>query len=147
MKRSLKSAKAAAPHHTEQELIAPRPFCASALRESWGERMKNDRTENRIEAYETGKATVLGHPDVTLACQIRNFSRSGMGITVDQDIPSGKVVKVTWDDHFLIGRVQDVSAVGGAFRIGLELLYCSKWNEPMTYLLASAGARRVERFA
>jgi len=109
--------------------------------------MKNDRAENRIEAYETGAATILGHPDVTVTCQIRNFSRSGMGIAVDQDIPSGKIVKVEWDDHFLVGRVQDVSAVEGTFRVGLELLYCSKWKEPLTYLIESAGARRVERYA
>jgi hypothetical protein len=108
--------------------------------------MKNHRAENRIEAYETGKATILGYPDVTVTCHIRNFSRSGMGITVDQDIPSGKIVKVQWDDHFLVGRVQGVGAVGGTFRIGLKLLYCSQWNEPMTYLLASAGARRLERY-
>ena len=109
--------------------------------------MKNDRAENRIEAFETGAATILGNPDVTVTCQIRNFSRSGMCITVDQEIPGGKIVKVEWDDHFLVGRVQGVSAVGGTFRVGLELLYCSQWNEPLTYLLASAGARRVERFA
>ena len=108
--------------------------------------MKNDRAENRIEAFETGKASVLGHPDVTVPCQIRNFSRSGMCIVVDQDIASGKIVKVNWDDHFLIGRVQGVSAAGGTFRVGLELLYCSQWNEPMTYLLESAGARRLERY-
>ena len=108
--------------------------------------MKGDRAENRIEAYETGAVTILGRPDVTMMCQIRNFSKSGIGITVDQDVPSGKIVKVEWDDHFLVGRVQDVSAVGGTFRVGLELLYCSKWKEPMTYLLASAGARRLERY-
>ncbi|MBZ5622521.1 MAG: PilZ domain-containing protein [Acidobacteriia bacterium] len=104
--------------------------------------MKNDqaRAENRIDAGETGQATILGHPDVTVTCHIRNFSRSGMCITVDQVIPIGKIVKVQWDDHFLVGRVQGVSPVGGAFRVGLELLYCSKWNEPMTYLLASAEA-------
>lgn len=109
--------------------------------------MKNDRAENRIEAYETGRATILGHPDVTVTCHIRNFSRSGMCIAVDQDIPGGKIVKVEWDDHFLVGRVQRVAAVGGSFRVGLELLYCSKWNEPMTYLLESAGARPLEHRA
>jgi hypothetical protein len=109
--------------------------------------MKGDRAENRIPAYETGAATILGHPDVTMMCQIRNFSQSGMGIAVNQDIPRGKIVKVEWDDHFLVGRVQSVSGGGGIFWVGLELLYCSKWKEPMTYLLASAGARRLERYA
>src|ERR1035438_1373461 len=103
--------------------------------------MKNERAENRIEAYETGMATMLGQPDVTMTCQIRNFSRSGMCLTMGRDFPCGKIVKVDWDDHFLIGRVQRVGAVGGAFQVGVELLYCSKWKEPMTYLLASAGAR------
>src|SRR5438094_6402890 len=97
------------------------------------------RAESRIESGETGKATILGHPDVTVACRIGNFSRSGIGITVDQDIACGKTVKVQWDDHFLVGRVQRVLAVGGTFRVGLELLYCSQWNEPKTYLFASAA--------
>src|SRR6266851_348643 len=103
------------------------------------------RAENRIEAYEGGKATILGHPDVTVDCQIRNFSRSGMGITVDEPMIHGRIVRVEWDDHFLIGRVQRVDAVDGKSQVGLELLYCSKWNEPMTHLLDSTGARRVER--
>jgi len=97
------------------------------------------RAEDRLEAGEISKATILGHPDVTVTCHIRNFSRSGMCITVDQDIPCGKIVKVQWEDHFLVGRVQRVSAGGGTFQVGLELLYCSKWNEPKTYLLASAA--------
>ena len=108
--------------------------------------MKNDRAENRIEAFEAGTATILGHPDVTVTCQIRNFSRSGIGIEVGQDIPCGKIVKVQWDDHFLIGRVQRVDGAGRSFQVGLELLYCTQWHEPMTYLLASAGARPLERY-
>ena len=101
------------------------------------------RYESRIEARETSKATVLGHPDVTMPCRIRDFSRSGMCITVDREIPCGKTVKVEWDDHFLVGRVRRVADVGGTYRIGLELLYCSKWNEPTTYLLASSEDRRL----
>lgn len=103
--------------------------------------MKDGRTraENRIKAYETGKATILGHPDDTVRCRIRDFSRSGMCITVEQDIPCGKIVKVEWDAHFLVGRVERVSAVGGTFRVGLELLDCSKWSEPMAQLVASTG--------
>jgi hypothetical protein len=98
------------------------------------------RAESRIEAGETSKATVLGHPDVTVTCQIRDFSRSGMCIMVDRDIPYGKIVKVQWDDDFLVGRVQRLAAVGGTFQVGLELLDCSKWNESKTHLLASAPA-------
>jgi hypothetical protein len=98
---------------------------------------KNDwtRAEDRIEARETGKANVLGLPDVKVTCNIRDFSRSGMCITVDQDIPCGKFVKVQWADHFLIGRVQHVADVGGIFRVGLELLYCREWNELVTSIL------------
>jgi hypothetical protein len=98
------------------------------------------RDENRIEAGETGKATILGHPDMTVTCHIRNFSRSGMCIMVSSDIPYGKIVKVQWDGDFLVGRVQSVSAVGGIFRVGLELLYCSQWNELKAHLLAAAAA-------
>jgi hypothetical protein len=100
---------------------------------------ERSRTESRIEAGETGEATILGHPDMTVTCHVQDFSQSGMCITVDQDIPCRRMVKVQWDDHFLVGRVQRVSAVDGSFRVGLELLYCSKWNEPKTYLLASAA--------
>jgi hypothetical protein len=97
------------------------------------------RDESRIEAGEAAKATILGHPDVTVTCRIRDFSRSGMCIAVDRNIACGKTVKVEWDDNFLVGRVQRVSAVGGTFRVGLELLYCSKWNELKADLLASGA--------
>ena len=107
--------------------------------------MKNARTENRIEAFETGAVTILGHPDVTMPCQIRNFSRSGMCIGVEQEMACGKIVKVQWDDHFLIGRIQRVESADQRFAAGIELFYCSQWNEPITYLLASAGARPLER--
>ncbi len=99
--------------------------------------MKNDRAEDRFEICEIGQVTILGHPDVTVACQIRNFSRYGMCITAEQDIACGRIVKVQWDRHFLVGRVQRVSAFGENFRVGLELLQCSKWNEPTTPLLVS----------
>jgi hypothetical protein len=101
------------------------------------------RDEGRVKAWETSKATILGHPDVTMTCHIRNFSRSGMCITVDQDIPCGKIVKVQWDNHFLVGRVQRVSAVGGTFQVGLELLYCSKWNDLKTELKTYALTSRT----
>src|ERR1039457_3322269 len=93
---------------------------------------KNERAEYRVVAYETGKVTILGHPDVTVTCHIRDFARSGMCINVDQDIERGKIVKVEWEKHFLVGRVQRVTAVGGIFGIGLELLHCSKWSESTT---------------
>ena len=98
--------------------------------------MKNGRTEHRIATYETGKATILGHPDVSVTCHIRDFAQSGMCIIVDQDIDGGKIVKVEWENHFLVGRVQRVSAAGGSFRVGLELLHCSKWSEPIARRLA-----------
>lgn len=103
--------------------------------------MKTDRTrmESRIEAGETSRATILGHPDVTVMCHIRDFSRSGMCIAVAQEISCGKIVKVEWDDQFLVGRVQRVSAGGGTFQVGLELLDCSKWNGPKADVLASAA--------
>ena len=109
--------------------------------------MKNDRAENRIEACEIGKVTILGHPDVTVTCHIQDFSRYGMCILVDQDIACERIVKVEWENHFLVGRVQRVSPVRGIYRVGLELLHCSKWDEPMTCLLASAGARGLEKRA
>jgi hypothetical protein len=98
--------------------------------------MKNERAENRWATYETGKATILGHPDVSVTCYIRDFARSGMCIVVDQDIDCGKIVKIEWENHFLVGRVQRVSAAAGTFRVGLELLYCSKWSEPIARRLA-----------
>ena len=101
------------------------------------------RDEGRIGAWATSKATILGHPDVTLTCRIRDFSRSGMCIAVDREIPCGKTVKVQWEDHFLVGRVQRASAAGRSFHVGLELLYCSKWNELKTELRTFALTSRV----
>jgi hypothetical protein len=109
--------------------------------------MKHFRAENRIRTGEDGSVTILGHPDVTVTCQIQDFSRYGMCIIVEQVIAGGRIVKVEWQDHFLVGRVQHVSAVGGTFQIGLELLHCSKWSEPMTGLLVSRGAARLEKRA
>ena len=97
----------------------------------------NSRSEIRIAAREKVTATILGHPDVTVPCHVENVSRSGMCIAVEQAIPSGKAVKVDWEDNFLLGRVRRVAAAGAGYRIGLELLYCSRWNQPMTSALAS----------
>lgn len=101
--------------------------------------MKNHRAENRIATGEVSRVTILGHPDVTVPCQIRDFSRSGLCIIVEQPISSGKIVKVEWDDHFLVGRAKRVSATGTNFQVGLDLLYCSKWNETMTSILERVG--------
>src|SRR4051794_5817431 len=94
------------------------------------------RNEPRKLVRENVIATILGHPDVTVPCDINNFSQSGMCITLLHEIPAGSAVKVDWAEHFLLGRVKHVAAQGPAYRIGLELLYCSKWNGPMP-----AGAR------
>jgi hypothetical protein len=100
----------------------------------------NHRAENRILAAETSQATILGHPDVTVPCYIRDFSRSGLCIVVEAAIDSGSIVKVEWDDHFLVGRAQRVSPTGANFRVGLELLYCSKWNDTMESTLNMRNA-------
>jgi hypothetical protein len=86
------------------------------------------RKENRIGASEPSTVTILGHPDVSLPCEIKNFSPSGMCISVGQKIPAGSAVKVNWDSHFLVGRVRRGSAEGPTHRIGVELLYCSQWR-------------------
>jgi hypothetical protein len=95
------------------------------------------RREKRIEAKDNAKATILGHPDVTLPCIIRNISKSGMGITVKLSVPLGRVIKVEWGEHFLVGRVQSIAPAGEEFRVGLELLYCSKWSDRMRSVLSS----------
>jgi hypothetical protein len=93
---------------------------------------KQDSTEARAVA------TVPDHPDAQVDCQIRDISKSGMCIVVEDQIVPGKIVKVTWSDHFLVGRVQRESTVGAEFLVGLELLYCSKWNEPAASAAKSA---------
>jgi len=98
--------------------------------------MPQVRTEHRIEAQTPAAATILGHPDLRVDCYIRNISKSGMCIGVKEEIASGKIVKVEWGDHFLVGRVQRVSAARTDFLVGLELLYCSKWSEPVATALA-----------
>jgi hypothetical protein len=90
------------------------------------------RTELRFSTEESVTATVLGNPDIRLPCHVRNVSKSGMCIMVAEPIESGRAVKIDWSTHFLLGRVRRVSRSGVDFRVGLELLYCSKWNEPMS---------------
>ena len=97
------------------------------------------RTENRFESQSHAAATILGHPDLRVACEIHDFSKSGMCIAVKEEIPSGRIVKLEWGDHFLVGRVQRISREGSSFLVGLELLYCSKWNEPVASTLAGTS--------
>jgi len=99
--------------------------------------MEQQRSEIRISTLEKVKATVLGHPDVTVSCNVSNISKSGLCIHVCEPITAGKAVKVEWSDHFLIGRVCRSSTDGKEYRVGLELLYCSKWNEPIASVLAA----------
>jgi hypothetical protein len=89
------------------------------------------RIEPRKPSRENVTATILGHPDVSVACSITDFSQAGLCITLRREIPAGSAVKVNWDEHFLVGRVRNISPVGTSYRVGLELLYCSKWSGPM----------------
>ena len=89
------------------------------------------RTEKRKEARKNVTATILGHPDVVVPCNITDFSQAGLCITLHREIPSGSAVKVNWDNHFLLGRVRHISPAGESYRVGLELLHCSKWTGPI----------------
>jgi hypothetical protein len=84
--------------------------------------------EDRIGLKQAVTATILGNPDVSVPCQITNFSRTGMCFTLLREISPGAAVKVEWDRHFLVGRVRRVSTEGEEYQVGLELLYCSKWE-------------------
>jgi len=107
--------------------------------------MKNNhRSEPRIEAaQDSARANILGHPDVPVSCQIVDFSRSGMCITLDYEVAPGRIVKVDWDNHFLIGRVQRVTPVEYGSRVALELLYCSKWTDDVLSILADEQPKPV----
>jgi hypothetical protein len=87
------------------------------------------REEERVDSREFATATILGHPDVTVRCKITNFSRSGMCILMSREVPQGHAVKVDWDGHFLVGRVQRVVRSGGEYYVGLQLLHCSQWQD------------------
>jgi hypothetical protein len=96
-----------------------------------------DRSELRKETRKDATATVLGYPDVSVPCHITNYSESGLCIILSRSIPTRGAVRVEWDDHFLLGRVRRVSAQGLGFRVGLELLYCSRWK---TVAAAKSGS-------
>jgi hypothetical protein len=91
----------------------------------------NSRFETRRTARENVTATILGHPDVSVPCSITDFSQAGICLTLGREIAAGSAVKVNWDEHFLVGRVRNISPAGTSYRVGLELLYCSKWSGPM----------------
>jgi hypothetical protein len=97
------------------------------------------RQEARKGAREAATVTILGHPDVPVPCEIVNFSPSGMGITVQREIPLGSAVKVDWDRRFLVGRVRRVSMEDADYHVGLELLYCSRWDPAEVEAAAVAG--------
>jgi hypothetical protein len=86
------------------------------------------RNEARIAAGKPATATILGNPDVSVPCQIVNFSASGMCIMTRQPIEMDHAVKVDWDGHFLVGRVRRTDTERSGCRIGLKLLYCSQWK-------------------
>jgi hypothetical protein len=92
--------------------------------------MNSRRTELRNETRRNVIATILGYPDVSVPGQIRDYSESGLCVTLPRAIPAGGAVKVEWDDHFLLGRVLRVARDGADFQVGLELLYCSRWSNP-----------------
>lgn len=99
--------------------------------------MQQQRSETRISTLEEVRATILGHPDVTVSCKVSNVSKSGLCLHVDDPIDEGKAVKVDWKDHFLIGRVCRNAPDGDLYRVGLELLYCSKWSESMASVFSA----------
>jgi PilZ domain len=95
----------------------------------------NSRADLRKETRKDVIATILGYPDVALPGHIRNYSESGLCLTLSRAIPAGGAVKVEWDDHFLLGRVRRVSPDGLQFRVGLEL-YHGRWNRLVSSELA-----------
>ena len=99
------------------------------------------RTEQRISALENVTATILGHPDVTVPCQILNFSKSGMCISVAESIDAGQIVKVEWSDNFLVGRARHSTTDETGVQVGIELLYCSQWRGAVKEILAEAEAQ------
>ena len=105
----------------------------------------NSRAYRRVAVNEKVNATILGHPDVTVPCQVLNVSRSGLCIGTDQKIPSGRAVKLEWGRHFLLGRVRRVSAAASGYQVGLELLYCSQWKRPVAAVFVPLWARSVAR--
>jgi hypothetical protein len=40
-----------------------------------------------------------------------------------------------------VGRARRVTSNAARFEVGLELLYCSQWSEPLKDILESAEAR------
>ncbi len=102
--------------------------------------MKDFRRERRQEAGDSARATILGHPDVTAACVIQDFSPSGMCILSKQEIARGQIVKIDWETHFLVGRVRTVSVVASGFRVGIELLLCSRWCGTKTLVPSDVAA-------
>jgi hypothetical protein len=61
-----------------------------------------------------------------------------MCIVVEDQIVAGKIVKVTWSDHFLVAGYSGSPRWVPEFLVGLELLYCSNWNEPEASAAKSA---------
>ncbi len=102
--------------------------------------MPDVRAEIRIEAQKQTVATMLGHPDIDLVCDVRDISKSGMRIFVDREVPLGTVMKVEWGEHFLVGRTQRVVASGPGYEVGLELMYCSKWKDPIASAMSALSA-------
>jgi len=95
------------------------------------------RKEQRIDARDRASATVIGHPDVTVPCSLLNISRSGMCILLNQAVESGQIVKVEWGGQFLVGKARRATVTREGFRVGLELLYCSQWNDRIGSVLSS----------
>jgi hypothetical protein len=81
----------------------------------------NQRREERIEAHQSVRITILGEPEVQLAGRIKNVSVRGVGLELQCRIAAGAAIKIELKDALLLGEVIFCREDADSFFAGVEL--------------------------
>jgi hypothetical protein len=81
----------------------------------------NERREERIEANQSVRITILGEPEVQLAGRIKNVSVRGVGLELRRRIAAGAAIKIELKDALLLGEVIFCREDAESYYAGVEL--------------------------
>jgi hypothetical protein len=81
----------------------------------------NERREQRIEANQSVRITILGEPEAQLPALIKNVSVRGVGLELRCRIAAGAAVKIELKDAMLLGEVIFCREDAESYYAGVEL--------------------------
>jgi len=81
----------------------------------------NQRREQRIEANQSVRITILGEPEVQLPARIKNVSVRGVGLELQYRIAAGAAIKIELKDGLLLGEIIFCREDAESYYAGVEL--------------------------